>query len=75
MEALVGIETLDAADAITNAQTTITLGNGFFTSNGRSTITIDGNDTDNTAADHYIDLSAVTNGASCLLSKQCFYCC
>ena len=63
MEALVGIETLDAADAITNAQTTITLGNGFFTSNGSSTITIDGNDTDNTAADHYIDLSAVTNGA------------
>tara|TARA_B100000674_G_scaffold138026_1_gene107682 strand:+ start:224 stop:5710 length:5487 start_codon:yes stop_codon:yes gene_type:complete len=63
MEALVGIETLDAANTIVSNQTTITLGNGFFTSNGSSTITIDGNDTDNTAADHYIDLSAVTNGS------------
>jgi Ca2+-binding RTX toxin-like protein len=63
MESLVGIETLDAADTIASAQTTITLGNGFFTSNGSSSITIDGNDTDNVAADHYIDLSAVSNGA------------
>ena len=63
-EALVGIEVLDAADAITNAQTTITLGNGFFNSNGSSTITIDGNDTNNAAADHYIDLSAVSNGSA-----------
>jgi len=62
-EALVGIETLDAANTITSNQTTITLGNGFFTSNGSSSITIDGNDTDNTAADHYIDLSAVSNGS------------
>ena len=64
MEALVGIETLDASDDIGNFQTTITLGNGFFTSNGSSTITIDGNDTTNTAADHYIDLSAVSNGSA-----------
>ena len=64
MEALVGIETLDAANTITSNQTTITLGNGFFTSNGSSTVTIDGNDTNNTAADHYIDLSAVSNGSA-----------
>ena len=63
MEALVGIEILDAANTIDNDQTTITLGNGFFTSNGSSTITIDGNDADDAAADHYIDLSAVSNGA------------
>ena len=30
VEALVGIETLDAADSITSNQTTITLGNGFL---------------------------------------------
>ena len=64
VEALVGIETLDAADTITSNQTTITLGNGFFTSNGSDSITIDGNDTNNTAADHYIDLSAVSNGSA-----------
>jgi len=63
MESLVGIEIIDAADAMTNAQTTITLGNGFFTNNGSSTITIDGNDTNNAAADHYIDLSSVSNGS------------
>tara|TARA_A100000164_G_scaffold188204_1_gene167037 strand:- start:25200 stop:31388 length:6189 start_codon:yes stop_codon:yes gene_type:complete len=64
MEALVGIETLNASDDIGNFQTTITLGNGFFTSNGSSTVTIDGNDTSNTAADHYIDLSSVSNGSA-----------
>ena len=63
LESLVGIETINVSDDQTNAQATITFGNGFFTSNGVSTITIDGNDTDNTAADHYVDLSAVTNGA------------
>ena len=63
LESIVGIETIDAADTIAGNQTTITLGNGFFTSNGSSTITIDGNDADNSTSDHKIDLSAVSNGA------------
>tara|TARA_B100001540_G_scaffold315476_1_gene342831 strand:- start:20840 stop:26995 length:6156 start_codon:yes stop_codon:yes gene_type:complete len=63
MEAISGIEIIDASNTTGANQTTITLGNGFFTSNGSSSITIDGNDTADNAADHYIDLSSVTNGA------------
>ena len=63
MESISNIENIDAADTISTNPTSITLGNGFFTSNGTTTITIDGNDTNNANADHYIDLSSVTNGS------------
>ncbi|MDA8893285.1 hypothetical protein N9I86_06220, partial [Hyphomicrobiales bacterium] len=63
MENVVGIEIIDAANTIVANQSTITLGNGFFTSNGVAVVTLDGNDTNNAASDHKIDLSSVTNGA------------
>ena len=63
MESISNIENIDAANTIAGNPTSITLGNGFFTSNGTSTITIDGNDANSADADHYIDLSSVTNGS------------
>ena len=63
MEQVYGIETIDFNDNIAGASASIALGNGFFTSNGSATVTIDGNDTDDAAAENKVDASAVTNGA------------
>ncbi|MAZ80113.1 MAG: hypothetical protein CMD72_05155, partial [Gammaproteobacteria bacterium] len=64
MESVTGIEIIDASDTIGSNATSITLGNGFFTSNGTTTVTYDGNDTNNTAAENTLDLSSVTNGSA-----------
>ena len=64
LEAITGIETIDAADSIAGNATSVTLGNGFFTSNGSSTIIFDGNDTADNDADNKLDLSSVSNGSA-----------
>ena len=58
-----GIEIIDASDDISTNATSITLGNGFFTSNGTTTVTYDGNDS-GTGASNTLDLSSVTNGSA-----------
>jgi trimeric autotransporter adhesin len=63
MESVTGIEIIDASDTISTNATSITLGNGFFTSNGTTTVTYDGNDS-GTGASNTLDLSSVTNGSA-----------
>jgi len=63
MENIKNIEVIDANDSISTNATSITLGNGFFESNGSTTITYDGNDS-GTGASNTLDLSSVTNGAA-----------
>jgi len=63
MENVKNIEIIDANDSISTNATSITLGNGFFESNGSSTITYDGNDS-GTGASNTLDLSSVTNGSA-----------
>ena len=64
MEAIKGIEIIDAADSIAGNASSVTLGNGFFTSNGSSSIIYDGNDTTDNDADNKLDLSSVSNGSA-----------
>jgi Ca2+-binding RTX toxin-like protein len=64
MEAITGIEIINASDDIGSFASSVTLGNGFFTSNGSTTITYDGNDSTNVAADNKLDLSSVSNGSA-----------
>tara|TARA_S200000501_G_scaffold377852_1_gene437786 strand:- start:1808 stop:6319 length:4512 start_codon:yes stop_codon:yes gene_type:complete len=63
MENIKNIEVIDASDTISTNATSITLGNGFFESNGSTTITYDGNDS-GTGASNTLDLSSVTNGSA-----------
>ena len=58
MEAIKGIEIIDAVDSIAGNASSVTLGNGFFTSNGSSSIIYDGNDTTDNDADNKLDLSS-----------------
>ena len=63
LESISGIEIIEFASTIADKAATISFGNGFFTSNGSSSITIQGNKTDDAAAENKVDASAVSNGA------------
>ena len=63
MEKVSGIESIVFGTNIAANLSELALGNGFFTSNGSSSISVTANAADNATSETKVDLSAVSNGS------------